>query len=66
MTSRTSFSRVDSRFRITIQKAVRERLRLKPGDFVRYVMDGRSVAIERMNAERNPFAAFEEWASQAD
>jgi AbrB family looped-hinge helix DNA binding protein len=59
-------SRITSKGRTVIPKAVRERLRLKPGDFLRYVMEGRRIVIERVEAEDNAFATFREWASDAD
>ncbi|MGQ0741452.1 MAG: AbrB/MazE/SpoVT family DNA-binding domain-containing protein [Alphaproteobacteria bacterium] len=61
-------SHIGSNGRTTIPKAVRERLKLKPGDLLRYVFDGKRVVIEKANAgaEDNPFATFSEWASEAD
>lgn len=51
-----------------IPKTVREKLGLKPGDLLRYVMDGDRVVIERVieQGEDDPFATFTEWASEAD
>lgn len=61
-------SRLTSKAQTVIPKAVRERLGLKPGDLVRYVMRGKRVVIERARteAEDDPFATFTEWASAAD
>jgi len=61
-------SRLTSKAQTVIPKAVRDRLGLKPGDLVRYVIEGKRVVIERARteAEDDPFAAFGEWASEAD
>jgi antitoxin PrlF len=60
-------SRISSGFRTIIPKALRQRLGLKPGDFVRYVVEGRRVVVERAKVEADdPLANFDEWASEAD
>ena len=61
-------SRITSKAQTVIPKAVRERLKLKPGDLLRYVFDGKRVVIEKANtsAEDDPFASFSEWSSKAD
>jgi antitoxin PrlF len=61
-------SRVASNFRIVMPKRVRDRLGLKPGDLVRYVVEGNRVVIEcaKTEAEDDPFATFSEWSSKAD
>lgn len=61
-------SKLTSKSQTVIPKAVRERLRLKPGDLIRYRLRGQRIEIEKMQEEavEDPFAAFEEWASQAD
>jgi antitoxin PrlF len=61
-------SKLTSKAQTVIPKRVRERLGLKPGDFLRYVFQGDRVVIERITgeAEDDPFAAFSEWASEAD
>jgi antitoxin PrlF len=61
-------SRITSKAQTVIPKAVRERLKLKPGDLLRYVFDGKRVVIEKANtsAEDDPFASFNEWSSEAD
>ena len=60
--------RVSARFQISLPKAVCARLGLKAGDFVRYVVDGQRTVIERVeiDARNDPFATFDEWASEAD
>ena len=61
-------SRITSKAQTVIPKTVRDRLGLKPGDLVRYVIEGKRVTIERARteAEDDPFATFGEWASDAD
>jgi antitoxin PrlF len=61
-------SKLTSKAQTVVPKAVRERLGLKPGDAVRYVFEGDRVLIERARteAEDDPFAAFTEWAGEAD
>jgi antitoxin PrlF len=61
-------SRLTSKSQTVIPKVVRERLGLKPGDLLRYVVEGDRVVIERIKneTEDDPFAAFTEWASEAD
>jgi antitoxin PrlF len=46
---------------------VRERLRLKPGDTLRYRLTDAGVLIDKAPvAEDDPFVSFREWASEAD
>ena len=61
-------SRITSKAQTVVPKAVREKLGLKPGGLSRYVFEGGRVVIERVRteAEDDPFAAFQEWASEAD
>lgn len=61
-------SRMNSKGQTVIPKAVRERLKLKPGDLLRYAFDGNRVMIEKANAgaEDDPFATFSEWDADAD
>jgi antitoxin PrlF len=61
-------SKLTSKAQTVIPREVRDRLGLKPGDFVRYVFDGKKVTIERALAEGedDPFATFAEWAGAAD
>ena len=68
LTMNAHVSKITSKAQTVIPKAVREKLRLKPGDFVRYVFEGNRVVIERARteAEDDPFATFTEWASEAD
>ncbi len=61
-------SRLTSKSQTVIPKAVREKLGLKPGDLLRYRLEGSRVVIERAKseAEDDPFAVFTEWAGEED
>ena len=61
-------SKLTSKAQTVIPKSVREKLGLKPGDFLRYVIQGERVVIERVKneTEDDPFATFTEWSSEAD
>ncbi|MBU3889258.1 MULTISPECIES: AbrB/MazE/SpoVT family DNA-binding domain-containing protein [Methylosinus] len=64
----TVYSKVSVKSQTVLPAEVRERLRIKPGDRLRYVIDDSGVRIERgaANEEEDPFATFTEWASDAD
>jgi antitoxin PrlF len=64
----TVYSKVSVKSQTVLPAEVRERLRIKPGDRLRYVLDETGVRIERCapNDEDDPFATFTEWASDAD
>jgi AbrB family looped-hinge helix DNA binding protein len=67
--SRFVTSRVGVKGRTVVPKAVREALGVGPGDQIGYtIRQGRVIlaAIERPLAEDDPFAGFDEWASEAD
>lgn len=61
-------SKLTSRAQTVIPKAVREKLGLKPGDLVRYRIEGGRVVLERATpeVEDDPFAVFTEWGGEAD
>lgn len=67
-------TRVSTRGRITVPRAVCERLGVKPGDRLRFREVGRAVLIEKdegpvdetFDPLGDPFAAFTEWASPED
>lgn len=65
---KTVYSKVSVKSQTVLPAEVRERLRIKPGDRLRYVIDETGVHIERSapNEEDDPFATFTEWASDAD
>jgi antitoxin PrlF len=61
-------SRITSKSQTVIPKAVRAKLGLKPGDMLRYRIDGDRVVLEPVSAEaeEDPFAVFTEWSGEAD
>lgn len=60
-------SKVTTKSQTVIPSAVREKLGLKPGDRLRYVITEQGVLIDKSPlAEDDPFAVFSEWASEAD
>ena len=65
---KTIYSKVSVKSQTVLPREVRERLRIAPGDQIRYILDGDGVRIEKRSAteEGDPFNAFTEWASEAD
>lgn len=65
---KTVYSKVSVKSQTVLPREVRDRLRVGPGDRLRYVMDEHGVRIEKGTAqeEDDPFATFTEWASEAD
>jgi antitoxin PrlF len=62
-------SRLGTKSQTVLPKEVREALGVGPGDQVGYtIQNGRVIltAIRRPAAEDDPFACFDEWASEAD
>jgi len=61
-------SKVSVKSQTVLPREVRERLRISPGDQLRYVLDERGVHIEKVMpaVEDDPFATFTEWASAED
>jgi antitoxin PrlF len=68
MKRKTVYSKVSVKSQTVVPAEVRERLRIKPGDRLRYIIDDTGVRIERdvPREEDDPFAIFTEWASDAD
>lgn len=66
--SKAVYSKVSVKSQTVLPPAVRERLNIKPGDRVRYVLDDDGVRIERGApiVEDDPFATFTEWSSEED
>jgi len=62
------YSKVSVKSQTVLPREVREKLHIRPGDRLRYVMDDQGVRIEKdeARAEDDPFAAFAEWSSEAD
>ena len=61
------FSKVSVRNQTVIPREVREQLKLKPGDTLRYrVIDDGVLLDKATEAARDPFATFSEWNNEAD
>jgi antitoxin PrlF len=63
-----AFSKISIKSQTVLPRAVRERLRLKPGDMLRYRLTEAGVVIDKAPAPEgdDPFATFSEWSSEAD
>lgn len=62
-----AFSKVSVKSQTVIPREVRDRLRLKPGDTLRYRLTESGVLLDKATAaEDDPFTSFEEWSSEAD
>lgn len=60
-------SRLSSKSQTVLPRAVRQRLKLGPGDKVRYVMTDKAVIIEKAeDFVDDPFITFTEWAGPVD
>jgi antitoxin PrlF len=62
-----AFSKVSVKSQTVIPREVREQLKLKPGDTLRYRMTEDGILLDKASeAGDDPFAAFSEWTSEAD
>jgi AbrB family looped-hinge helix DNA binding protein len=62
-----TLSKVSARSRTVIPREVREQLKLKPGDTLRYRMTDDGILLDKVTeAGDSRFAVFWEWASEAD
>jgi antitoxin PrlF len=60
-------SKLTRKAQTTLPRAVREALRLRPGDEVGYVIEGPGrVVMVRATPDDDPFATFTEWSGDAD
>jgi antitoxin PrlF len=69
MTDTFVTSRLGVKAQTVVPKAVREALEIGPGDQIGYTIhDGRVIlsAVRKPPLHEDPFACFEEWASEAD
>jgi AbrB family looped-hinge helix DNA binding protein len=66
--AKVCYSKLSAGGRITLPRAVRERLKISPGDRLRFLVDYRGVRIEKRVGGRvdEPFATFLEWSSETD
>ena len=63
----TSFSKVSVKSQTVLPREVRAKLRIKPGDTLRYRLTEQGVLIDKAPADTDdPFATFSEWTSEAD
>jgi antitoxin PrlF len=61
------FSKISVKNQTVIPIEVRERLKLRPGDILRYRATADGVLLDKATkAHDEPFAAFSEWTSEAD
>jgi antitoxin PrlF len=62
-----TFSKVSVKNQTVIPREVRERLKLKPGDTLRYRVTKDGILLDKaMEAGDGLFAVFSEWTSEAD
>ena len=61
-------SKVSVKSQTVIPREVREQLKLKPGDTLRYRVTQDGVLIDKAPANEadDPFATFSEWSNEAD
>jgi len=66
--SKTYHSKLSAEHRTVLPHAVRERLRILPGDRLRFLVDDLGVRIEKAEgaADDDSFAAFSEWSTEVD
>ena len=62
------FSKLSVKSQTVLPREVRERLKVAPGDRLRYLVDDRGVRIEKAAgvADDDSFAAFSEWSTEVD
>jgi AbrB family looped-hinge helix DNA binding protein len=62
-----AFSRVSTKSQTVIPREVREQLKLKPGDTLRYRVTDNGILLDKATeGGDDPFASFSEWTSEAD
>jgi len=62
-----AFSKVSLNSQTVIPREVREQLKLRPGDILRYRMTDDGILLDKATeAGDGPFAVFSEWTSEAD
>ena len=64
----SSFSKVSVKSQTVIPREVREQLKLKPGDTLRYRVTDDGILLDKAPANEadDPFATFSEWSNEAD
>jgi antitoxin PrlF len=68
MRAPAAFSKVSVKSQTVIPRQVRERLRLKPGDTLRYRLTEGGILLDKASPKEtnDPFATFSEWGNEAD
>ena len=61
-----AFSKVSVNSRTVIPREVREQLKLRHGDTLRFRLTDNGILLDKATEAGNPFAAFSEWRSEAD
>jgi antitoxin PrlF len=62
-----AFSKVSVKSQTVIPREVREQLKLRPGDTLRYRLTNDGILLDKATETGDePFAAFSEWTSEAD
>ncbi len=62
-----AFSKVSAKGRTSIPRELRQQLKLKPGDTLRYRVTDQGILLDKATeAGDDPFAAFSGWTSEAD
>jgi antitoxin PrlF len=59
-------ARITSKAQLVLPKAVRDHLKVGPGDTIVFDYGPKGVRLEKASEEDDPFATFHEWASEAD
>jgi antitoxin PrlF len=63
---RAAFSKISVKNQTVIPREVREQLKLKPGDTLRYCVTDDGILLDKATENGdNPFTAFSEWTSEA-
>jgi bifunctional DNA-binding transcriptional regulator/antitoxin component of YhaV-PrlF toxin-antitoxin module len=60
------FSKVSARSRTTIPREMREQLKLKVGDTLRYRVTDDGILLDKATKAGGAFAGFSEWTCEAD
>jgi antitoxin PrlF len=61
-----TFSKVSAKGQTVIPRVVREQLKQKPGDTLRYRVSDDGVLVDKATEANGPFASLSEWTSEAD
>lgn len=61
-----ALSKMSVKAQTVLPKPVREKLGLKPGDTVRFLIEDDKVTVAKHLGEDDPFQAFTEWSSPED